>query len=139
MSRKDSRSKFLSLILRHKPETIGITLDSNGWADVSELLRKIAIKDPDFNMAVLEGIVRTDSKSRYSFNEDMTKIRANQGHSINVDVELKPTIPPDILYHGTSIDSVSSIIKHGLMKMGRLHVHLSDNYAHAHILLSHHL
>lgn len=128
MSRKDSRSKFLSLILRHKPETIGITLDSNGWANVNELLRRIALGDPDFNMSVLIDIVKTDSKGRYSFNEDMTMIRANQGHSINVDVQLKVETPPDILYHGTSVNSVSSIIKHGLMKMGRLHVHLSDNY-----------
>lgn len=128
MSRKDSRSKFLSLILRHRPDTIGITLDSNGWANVNELLRRIAIGDPDFTMTVLMDIVRTDSKNRYSFNEDMTMIRANQGHSINVDVELKRATPPDILYHGTSMDSLSSIIRDGLKKMSRLYVHLSDNY-----------
>ena len=128
MSRKDSRSRFLSLILRHKPETIGITLDSNGWADVNELLRRIAIGDSDFTMSVLEDIVKTDSKMRYSFNEDKTKIRANQGHSVNVDVELKVATPPDILYHGTCRDHISSIMTYGVMKMGRLHVHLTDNY-----------
>ena len=128
MSKKESRSKFLSLILRHKPETIGISLDDNGWADVNQLLSNIAIKDKDFNFKVLEDIVRTDGKKRYSFNDDKTKIRANQGHSIKVDVELKLATPPDILFHGTGSRAIDSIHKQGLKKINRLHVHLSDNY-----------
>lgn len=131
MGRKESRSKFLSLVLRHKPETIGITLDSNGWANTDELIRNISINDKDFNMKVLEDIVRTDNKMRYSFNEDKTKIRANQGHSLTVDVELEIATPPDILFHGTHHAALLSISQHGLKKMDRMHVHLSDNYATA--------
>ena len=87
MSLKDI-SKFMSLILRHKPETIGIELDEHGWANVDEFIDGIA-KTRTFNMQILEEIVRTDNKQRYSFNEDKTLIRANQGHSIPVDVELE--------------------------------------------------
>ena len=79
-------SVFISLILRHKPETIGITLDENGWADVGELIKGINASGRRIDMSLLEEIVRTDNKQRYSFNEDRTLIRANQGHSINVDV-----------------------------------------------------
>ena len=83
-------SKYISLILRHKPEVIGIQLDANGWANVEELLAGIGRKYP-IDFKILEEIVRTDNKQRYSFNEDKTKIRANQGHSIQVDVELSVT------------------------------------------------
>ena len=93
-------SKFLSLILRHKPEVIGIQLDEHGWADVEELLAGIAKTRP-VDMTVLEEIVRTDSKQRYAFNEDHSLIRANQGHSIPVDVELPMAEPPEYLYHGS--------------------------------------
>ena len=93
-------SKYMSLILRHKPEVIGITLDKHGWADVNELIKGIA-KTKLFNMNILEEIVRTDNKQRYSFNENKTKIRANQGHSVPVDVELEQKTPPDYLRHGT--------------------------------------
>ena len=117
-------SKFISLILRHKPETIGITLDEHGWANVDELIAGIA-KTRDFNMEMLEEIVRTDEKQRYSFNEDKTLIRANQGHSIPVDVELKKEIPPEYLYHGTGEKYVGSIEKQGLIPKSRLYVHLS--------------
>ena len=99
MSLKDV-SKYMSLILRHKPDAIGITLDEHGWANVDELIAGIA-KDNEFNMEILEEIVRTDEKQRYSFNEDKTLIRANQGHSIPVDVELEELVPPEILWHGT--------------------------------------
>nr|WP_081795661.1 RNA 2'-phosphotransferase [Butyrivibrio sp. MC2021] len=98
-------SKFIVLILRHKPETIGITLDEHGWANVDDLIAGIS-KEYDFNMEMLEEIVATDNKQRYSFNEDKTLIRANQGHSIPVDVELEKAAPPDILYHGTWLTSV---------------------------------
>jgi putative RNA 2'-phosphotransferase len=117
-------SKFIALILRHKPEAIGITLDEHGWADVQELIAGVSRTHP-LSIAQLEDIVRTDSKQRYSFNEDHTLIRANQGHSIPVDVELKKTEPPAILYHGTGEKYVPSILKEGLVPKSRLYVHLS--------------
>lgn len=119
-------SRFISLILRHKPETIGITLDEHGWANVKDLIEGIKKTRP-FDMDMLEEIVRTDNKQRYSFNEDKTLIRANQGHSISVDVELKKAVPPDILYHGTGEKYVSSIDKEGLLPKSRLYVHLSKD------------
>lgn len=119
-------SKFLSLILRHKPETIGIKLDEHGWADVSELISGISKTRP-FDMKMLEEIVRTDSKQRYSFNENKTLIRANQGHSIPVDVEPEKKTPPEFLYHGTGEKFVSSIDKEGLLSKSRLYVHLSKD------------
>lgn len=119
-------SRFISLILRHKPETIGITLDEHGWANVKDLIEGIKKIRP-FDMDMLEEIVRTDNKQRYSFNEDKTLIRANQGHSISVDVELKKAVPPDILYHGTGEKYVSSIDKEGLLPKSRLYVHLSKD------------
>ncbi len=119
-------SRFLSLILRHKPETIGIKLDEHGWADVSELISGIS-KTRTFDMKMLEEIVRTDNKQRYSFNEDKTLIRANQGHSIPVDVELEKKTPPEFLYHGTGEKFVASIDKEGLLSKSRLYVHLSKD------------
>lgn len=117
-------SKFLSLILRHKPETIGITLDEHGWAKVDQVIEGIG-KTRTFNMEILEEIVRTDAKQRYVFNEDKTLIRASQGHSIPVDVELEIVNPPEILWHGTGEKYVSSIEKAGLIPKSRLYVHLS--------------
>ncbi len=119
-------SKYISLILRHKPEEIGITLDEHGWANVSELIEGIS-KSHEFNMDMLEDIVATDNKQRYSFNEDHTLIRANQGHSIPVDVELEEVIPPEILYHGTGEKYVASIDQQGLIPKSRLYVHLSGD------------
>ena len=124
---KNETSKFIALILRHKPETIGITLDEHGWANVDELVAGIA-KQQAFDRDRLEEIVRTDSKMRYSFNEDHTLIRANQGHSIPVDVELEEKTPPDILWHGTGEKYVSSIHAQGLIPKSRLYVHLSADY-----------
>ena len=118
--------KFLSLILRHKPETIGLNLDENGWADVKnliDLVNRHQGKLLDFDR--LCKIVETNNKKRYSFNFDKTKIRANQGHSIQVDVELKIQNPPDILYHGTAKKYEQSIDEQGLIPKNRLHVHLS--------------
>lgn len=119
-------SKYMSMILRHHPEAIGITLDEHGWADVDELIEGIA-RHNKFSREILEEIVRTDSKQRYSFNEDGTKIRANQGHSVHVDLELKPTEPPDILWHGTAEKYVASIDKIGLKPGNRMYVHLSPD------------
>jgi len=119
-------SKRLSGVLRHRPEKIGITLDSHGWANTEKLIRKFnEVYKADLTMEKLEEIVRTNDKKRYSFNEDKTKIRANQGHSINVDVELKQTVPPEILYHGTALRFADSIEEKGILKMNRLYVHLS--------------
>ena len=117
-------SKYLSLVLRHKPETVGISLDEHGWADVNELIEGVS-KTREFNMDILQEIVRTDSKQRYSFNPDKTLIRANQGHSIPVDVELKNTKPPKYLYHGTGEKYRESIDEKGLIPKSRHYVHLS--------------
>ncbi|MCD8105560.1 MAG: RNA 2'-phosphotransferase [Lachnospiraceae bacterium] len=122
-----STSKYMSLILRHKPEVIGITLDEHGWANVDELIAGIN-RSRHLTMETLEQIVREDEKQRYSFNEDKTLIRANQGHSIPVDVELEEVTPPEILYHGTGEKSVASIDVQGLLPMSRLYVHLSGDY-----------
>ena len=119
-------SKYISLILRHKPETIGITLDEHGWANVDELISGIA-KTHEMNMNILEEIVSTDEKQRYSFNDDKTKIRANQGHSIQVDVELEEMRPPEILWHGTGEKFTGSIDEQGLISKSRLYVHLSKD------------
>ena len=123
-------SKYISLILRHKPEVIGIQLDANGWANVEALLAGIGRKYP-IDFEILEEIVRTDNKQRYSFNEDKTKIRANQGHPIQVDVELSGTEPPEILYHGTAERFSASIEAKGLLPGNRLYVHLSPDTATA--------
>lgn len=120
----DKLSRYMSLILRYKPDVIGITLDKYGWADVNELIAGISKKNT-FNMEILEEIVRTDCKQRYSFNGDKTKIRANQGHSISVNVELEKKEPPKFLYHGTGEKYVESIDKTGLLPKSRLYVHLS--------------
>ena len=132
MSKSEQRklndtSKFIALVLRHKPEEIGISLDEHGWANVDELIAGIAKTQP-FDMAMLEEIVSSDDKQRYSFNEDKTLIRANQGHSITVDVELEKKIPPEILYHGTGEKYVESIERQGLIPKSRLYVHLSADY-----------
>lgn len=130
-------SRFISLILRHRPDTIGISLDEHGWASVEELLAGIS-KTQYIDMAMLEKIVETDSKQRYSFNEDKTLIRANQGHSIDVDVELPKKQPPVFLYHGTGEKYVSSIDEQGLIPKSRLYVHLSGDEATATIVGSRH-
>lgn len=121
-----STSRYISLILRHKPETIGITLDEHGWADVGELIEGVNRTHP-LDMDLLEEIVRTDDKQRYSFNEDRTLIRANQGHSVPVDVELEKAEPPEYLWHGTGLKYVESIDRQGLLPKSRLYVHLSSD------------
>ena len=117
-------SKYIALILRHKPETIGISLDEHGWADVDELIKGIS-KTYEFDMGMLEEIVATDNKQRYSFNEDHTLIRANQGHSVPVDVELEEVEPLETLFHGTGEKYTASIDEQGLISKSRLYVHLS--------------
>lgn len=124
---KTNLSKFIALILRHKPDTVGITLDEHGWASVSELLSGINASGNEIDMQTLEEIVAEDEKQRYSFNSDKTKIRANQGHSVYVDVELKKSVPPETLFHGTGEKFVSSIKSEGLKSKSRLYVHLSKD------------
>lgn len=119
--------KYICLILRHKPEIIGIELDKNGWANVDELINGLKKKYPDFNREKLEYIVKTDNKQRYSLSDDKSKIRARQGHSIDVDVELKELTPPELLYHGTAERFLESIMKEGLVPKSRLYVHLSKD------------
>ena len=120
-------SRLIALVLRHKPEVIGITLDEHGWANVDELIAGIS-KRQQFSFEMLEEIVRTDEKMRYSFNEDKTLIRANQGHSIPVDVELEEKIPPEMLFHGTAEKYLTSILSQGLIPKSRLYVHLSSDH-----------
>ncbi len=119
-------SRFISLVLRHKPTAAGITVDEHGWADVRGLLEGVSRKHP-IDFETLEEIVYFDNKGRYSFNKDKTKIRANQGHSIPVDVELEKTEPPTLLYHGTGEKYTGSIEREGLIPKTRLYVHLSSD------------
>lgn len=119
--------KFISLILRHKPETIGLHIDEYGWANTEELIKGIKLTYKNFDMSVLEAIVQTDNKQRYSFSEDKKFIRANQGHSIPVNVELEELTDVPILYHGTSSRFTTDIDRDGLKPMSRLYVHLSGD------------
>jgi len=116
------KSKFLSLILRHDPGAAGIVLDKNGWTDVGILLEAA-----DLSMEELKDIVENNNKKRFEFNIDCSRIRARQGHSVQVDVELEKKTPPRSLYHGTKSKVFPAIKKHGLKKMKRLHVHLSKD------------
>lgn len=120
-------SKFLSLILRRQPETIGIQLDPNGWADVAELLEKANHHGVKFDREILNHIVETNSKKRFAFNDTLDKIRASQGHSIEVALGYTNQQPPAVLFHGTSEKSVPSILATGLEKRSRQHVHLSSD------------
>lgn len=120
-------SKFLSLVLRHKPEEIGISMDSEGWVDVDELIEKCNLKKQSLDFEILEEVVITNDKQRFSFNDDYTRIRANQGHTIAVDLQFEPVKPLDVLYHGTVAKFIDDIKINGLKKMQRLHVHLSKD------------
>lgn len=124
-------SKFLALILRHDPVAVNITLDAGGWANISQLLDGMSKKGHHLTFDDLKAIVKADSKQRYLINDDQTKIRANQGHSIPVDLGLIEKEPSDILYHGTATRFQSSIMCQGLLKMSRNHVHLSPDNATA--------
>lgn len=118
-------SKLLSLVLRHQPETIGIELDDNGWTDVSVLLDKINQSGQSINIDILRHVVITNTKKRFAFNETFDKIRANQGHSVDVELGYQSQKPPRILYHGTAETYVDQILAEGLRKGKRHHVHLS--------------
>lgn len=120
-------SKFMSLVLRHDPSKIGINLDENGWANVQELIDKCKKHRYHFSMEDLIEIVETNDKKRYTFNEKQNKIRANQGHSIDIDLALSSVEPPEFLYHGTATRFLSSIMEKGIIKGSRQHVHLSKD------------
>lgn len=118
-------SKLMSLVLRHQPEVIGLKLDENGWTNVRELIQKMNENGTVADIETINAVVNTNDKKRFSFNEDKTMIRANQGHSIEVELNLKTAIPPDTLYHGTATRFLESILREGLTKQQRQHVHLS--------------
>lgn len=124
---KTKIGRLMAFVLRHRPSAIGISLDRHGWADVNELVTGIQRCGYQLDMPLLEEIVRTDDKQRYAFSADKTKIRANQGHSIPVDVELPKMVPPSVLYHGTATRFSDSIERKGLLPSGRLYVHLSSS------------
>jgi putative RNA 2'-phosphotransferase len=121
-------SKFLSLILRHSPETIHLNMDKNGWANIDELIANDnKYKKMYLSTELIKTIVETNDKQRFILSDDGKKIRANQGHSIQIDLELECKIPPDILYHGTTDRFLDSILKDGLKPMSRQYVHLSQS------------
>lgn len=126
-------SKFLSLVLRHKPETLGLNMDSEGWVDIDELIREYNVyqKSGKFGLVplakdILDEVVATNDKKRFAYSADGWRIRASQGHSIEVDLKLVPKTPPEYLYHGTATRFVNFILSDGLKKMKRQHVHLSQ-------------
>ncbi|MEZ5429550.1 MAG: RNA 2'-phosphotransferase [Pyrinomonadaceae bacterium] len=122
---KTKLSKFLSLVLRHRPEAVGLTLEENGWVGVEALLEALAENGRPTTRQELVEVVETNDKKRFSFDDDQTKIRANQGHSLGIELEFEEKPPPKILYHGTAEKNLRMIEKTGLKKMKRHHVHLS--------------
>lgn len=122
MSRK---SKFLSLVLRHKPEVAGISLDAQGWVPINTLLRGLKRAGHGMTRTELEKIVAENDKKRFTISEDGQRIRAAQGHSVDIDLGLDPVAPPDILYHGTASSSLDSIFASGIVPGNRKKVHLS--------------
>ncbi len=124
-------SKFLSYVLRHRPDSIGITLDKNGWVDIDELLAAAHRHGKGLSRVGLEQIVATNDKKRFALSDDGRCIRASQGHSVSVDLDLAPTVPPEFLYHGTVERFLDSIRAQGLVRGSRHHVHLSPDEATA--------
>ncbi|WP_266366092.1 RNA 2'-phosphotransferase [Tellurirhabdus rosea] len=118
-------SKFLSFVLRHQPAAIGIQLDQNGWADVNDLIQKANAHGIRFDRETLNHLVATNSKKRFAFNDTYERIRASQGHSFDIELGNNSQKPPQILFHGTSENSVQSILDSGLKKQSRQYVHLS--------------
>jgi len=118
-------SKFLSLVLRHQPQLIGITLNEQGWVNVDELLQKAKKHGQLITLEVLTHVVETNAKKRFAFSGDKRQIRASQGHSLAVALGYEPQVPPNVLFHGTGSQSVESILKTGLERRSRQHVHLS--------------
>ena len=124
-----SASKFLSLILRHQPEAAGVSPDAAGWVDVEALLAGCARAGRSLTRRELEHLVATNAKQRFEFSPDGARIRASQGHSIDVELGYEPAVPPELLYHGTATRFLDAIHSEGLRKMSRHHVHLSTDPA----------
>jgi len=124
-------SKYLARHLRHQPDRLGITLDSAGWTDVAELLAACRSRGLSLTLAELREVVETNDKRRFAFSEDGRRIRANQGHTVEVDLDLPPTPPPPVLYHGTVGRFLEAILRDGLLPMARHDVHLSPDTATA--------
>lgn len=118
-------SKFLSLILRHEPERVGLGLDSAGWVGVDVLLKAVNQNGVPLTLDQLKHIVATSDKKRFAFSDDFRRIRASQGHSISVDLQYKPQVPPEFLYHGTATRFLPGIQRDGLQRMERHDVHLA--------------
>lgn len=118
-------SKTLARFLRHAPHELGLTLAPGGWVNVDDLLTALSSRGVPASRADVEEVVATNDKRRFSFDAAGTRIRANQGHSVDVDLQLAPTKPPTALFHGTGADSVDAIVREGLKAMRRHHVHLS--------------
>jgi len=127
-------SKFLSLVLRHQPETIGLSLDENGWAEIDELLTAAQQSGRQLSRELLLRVVNENDKRRFAMSDDQTKIRANQGHSIDIDLGLTPSEPPDLLFHGTVNRFLAPIAQGGLQAGSRQHVHLSVDHKTATIV-----
>ncbi len=121
---QEQASKYLSYILRHKPDSIGLELDPEGWANIDELLAKADIA---LTRDVLFETVANNDKKRFAISPDRAFVRANQGHSIKVDLGLEPVEPPEFLYHGTATRFLDSIMKEGLLPQNRQYVHLSPD------------
>ena len=124
-------SRRLSYVLRHNPASIGVELDEAGWVDVDELLDALAVAGVTVNRVELTEIVRGSDKQRFALDNETNRIRANQGHSLPVELGLSPVEPPSVLYHGTTASSLESITKQGLKRGDRNHVHLSPDEATA--------
>lgn len=118
-------SKIISRALRHRPESVGITLDRHGWCDIGTLVDALTVRGTPITREQLEVIVRCNDKARFALSEDGARIRAQQGHSVEVDLQLRPKTPPPVLYHGTVAEHLGAIRKAGLLPMRRHHVHLS--------------
>lgn len=127
-------SKFLSLLLRHKPETINLKLDRNGWADLDELISKLKADGKKTSLEHIQEMVESNNKQRFKLDLKNNRIRANQGHSIPIDMEFEPIKPPQFLYHGTAKRNIPSIQKLGIQKQDRQHVHLSPDLKTAEIV-----
>lgn len=132
-------SKYLSLVLRHKPDLLNLKMDSEGWVSVDDLIRNFnARQNWRMKRVDLDKVVEENNKKRFAYSADGTKIRASQGHSINIDLNLPESVPEDMLYHGTAKRFLNGIMKEGLKKMDRQHVHLSDNLKTAYSVSSRH-
>jgi putative RNA 2'-phosphotransferase len=127
----ESTSKFLSYVLRHQPDSIGLTLDEEGWADLSELIRLANADGRDLTLELIKQVVATNDKKRFALSDDGSRIRASQGHSVAIELGLTPVTPPDVLYHGTATRFLDSIREKGLISGSRRHVHLSAEMATA--------